>query len=74
MTETLNPILSFEISVLLRNWLSLQERSLKRRKRNEKALIKEDDFTAAPDPVTANRICLGVDLAFLVSLSLKVFI
>jgi len=43
---------------------------LKRRKRNDKALIKEDYFTAATEPVTANRICLVVDLAF----PLKVFI
>lgn len=66
MEAALNQTLSFEISVLLGNWLSL----LKRRKRNDKALIKEDYFTAATEPVTANRICLVVDLAF----PLKVFI
>ena len=42
--------------------------------RNEKASIKEGDFITATEPATANRICLVVDLTFLVSLLLTVFI
>ena len=47
--------------------------SLKRRKRADKASIKAGHFTAATEPVTPNKICLGVNLALVSSLFIGAF-
>jgi len=56
---------------------AIKHTSLKRRTRKDKASIQPGHFTVATEPVTPDRICLVVNLAVLVSLSLallKIFI